>query len=89
MLHHLGKGTCKVEGSSIGGLLLSACVLVDAAHQWLVCTPPEMRAISRVALLIGASLFHLDEMHGEVSSGDALKSLALCACLLALGDLGG
>ena len=89
MLHHLGKGTCKVEGSSIGGLLLSACVLVDAAHQWLVCTPPEMRAISRVALLIGASLFHLDEMRGEVSSGNALKSLALCACLLALGDLGG
>ena len=89
MLHHLGKGACKVEGSGIGGLLLSTCVLVDAAHQWLVCTPPEMRAMSRVALLIGASLFHLDEMHGEVSSGDALKSLALCACLLALGDLGG
>jgi len=89
MLHHLGKGTCKVEGSSIGGLLLSACVLVDAFRQWLVCTPPEMRAISRVALLIGASLFHLDEVHGEVSSGDALKSLALCACVLALGDLGG
>ena len=72
--------------SALGICFLGAYAALAVVHQWLVSMAPPHRATSRVAVIVGVVLAHVDWAGAQLGPS-VLEHVGLCACLLAFGEL--